>query len=76
MMDKDLVKVDGVAGLYKDPAKNAFINMNKTEIQQARERKKLRRKKKEEEIAMKERIDSMEEDISDIKSMLRQLLEK
>ena len=71
-----LVKVDGVAGLYKDPSTNTFINMNESELEQARKRKQNRLKKKEEDVEMKSRIDSMEEDISSIKSMLQQLLEK
>ena len=75
-MMRELIKVEGVSGIYKDPSKNTFINMNESEIRQARMRKKNRLKKKEEEIEMKNRIDSMEEDISDIKSMLQQLLEK
>ena len=73
---RGLLKVEGVAGLYKDPSTNTFINMNESEIEQARKRKQNRLKKKEEDIEMKNRIDSMEEDISDIKSMLQQLLEK
>ena len=73
---RELLKVEGISGLYKDPSKNTFINMNESEIQQSRMRKKNRLKKKEEEMKMKNRIDSMEEDISDIKSMLKQLLEK
>ena len=73
---RPLVKVEGVAGLYKDPSSNTFINMNKSKQEQARKRKENRLKKKEEEIEMKNRIDSLEEDISDIKSMLQQLLEK
>ena len=71
-----LVKVEGVAGLYKDPSSNTFINMNESELEQARKRKQNRLKKKEEDVEMKSRIDSMEEDISSIKSMLQQLLEK
>lgn len=73
---RGLLKVEGVAGLYKDPSTNTFINMNQSEIEQARTRKQNRLKQKEEEIEMKNRIDSMEEDISSIKSMLQQLLEK
>lgn len=73
---KGLLKVDGVAGLYKDPSSNTFINMDESEIGRARKRKTNRLKKKEEEIEMKNRIDSMEEDISIIKNMLQQLLEK
>ena len=71
-----MIKVDGHAGLYKDPTTNTFINKNKNELESARQRKKNQLKKKEDEMEMKNRIDSMEEDISDIKSMLKQLLEK
>ena len=73
---KHLVKVEGVTGLYKDVATNTFINMNESEIEQARQRKKTRLRKKEEEQELRSKVDKLHNDVDEMKSMLRQLLEK
>ncbi len=71
-----MIKVEGYSGLYKDPTKNTFINNNKVEIEQARERKKLRLQKNEEEQELRQKVDKLHDDISELKSMFQQLLEK
>lgn len=71
-----MIKVEGYSGLYKDPTKNTFINKNKVEIEQARERKKLRLQKNEEEQELRQKVDKLQNDISELKSMFQQLLEK
>jgi hypothetical protein len=73
---KHLVKVEGVTGLYKDVTTNTFINMNESEIEQARQRKKTRLRKKEEEQELRSKVDKLYNDVDEMKSMLRQLLEK
>lgn len=69
-------KVNGHSGLYKDPTTNIFINKNKVEIDRARKYKKLRLQKKEEERELKQKVDNLQNDISELKSMFQQLLEK
>ena len=71
-----MIKVQGHSGLYKDPTKNTFINKNKVEIEQARERKILRLQKNEEEQELRQKVDKLQDDISELKSMFQQLLEK
>jgi hypothetical protein len=71
-----MIKVEGHAGLYKDPSKNTFINKNKVEIQAARERKQSRLQKNEEEQELRQKVDQLQDDISELKSMFQQLLEK
>ena len=71
-----MIKVQGQTALYKDPTSNTFINNNKVEIESARERKKRRIEKNKEEQELREKVDSLQDDISELKSMFKQLLEK
>lgn len=70
------VQVKGHSGLVRDTETNALINVDKSAIQQAREKKELRRKKKREEQELKQRVSSLETDISDIKKMLEIVVSK
>jgi short-subunit dehydrogenase len=70
------VPVKGHSGLVRDTETNALINADKSAIQQAREKKELRRKKKQEEQELKQRVSSLETDISDIKKMLEIVVSK
>jgi uncharacterized FlaG/YvyC family protein len=75
-MKKDYVSVDGHADLVRDPKSNAVLNINKSEIQNAREAKKIRQQKLREEQELKETVDTLKEEMNDIKSLLSQLVEK
>lgn len=68
--------VEGHPDLARDPNSHAILNINKTEIEAARERKKLREKLKQEEENMKAKVDALESDVRDIKNLLSQLVEK
>ena len=70
-----MIKVEEHNGLYKDPSKNTFVNRNTTEIEQARERKRLRRIKAQEERELSEKVDSLTDDVSRLTTMLEKLLE-
>lgn len=70
------VPVKGHSGLVRDTESNALINVDKSAIQQAREKKELRKKKKQEEQELKQRVSSLETDISDIKKMLEIVVSK
>ena len=73
---KNLIKVEGIANLYTDPTTNTFINMDNSEIELARARKKARIKKEEENQQLKSKVDSLTNDVTELKSMIQQLLEK
>jgi hypothetical protein len=75
-MKKDYVSVEGHADLVRDPKSNAVLNINKSEIQNAREAKKIRQQKMREEQELKETVDTLKEEMNDIKSLLSQLVEK
>ena len=71
-----MIKVKEHSGLYKDPVSNTFINRNTKEIEQARARKQSRLEKNKEEQELRQKVDSLQDDISELKSMFQQLLEK
>lgn len=60
----------------RDEESGAIININRSEIQYAREAKRLRQLKKREERNLKDKVDRLESDMRDIKSLLSQLVEK
>lgn len=63
------LKVDGHPGLVRDAESGAILNINTHEIEK---RKVLRSAKRKE----RERVDKLESEIGEIKSLLQQLLEK
>lgn len=71
-----MTRVEGYPDLARDPDSRAILNINKTEIQAARERKRLRQLQKQEEENLKAKVDSLESDVKDIKNLLSQLIEK
>lgn len=64
-----LVKADNSPGLARDLNTGAIININNTELNQAREAKRLRKQRDKE-------FEQMKNDIDDIKLMLTQIAEK
>ena len=70
------VPVKGHPGLVRDTESNALINVDKTAIDRAREKKEAKRKKRQEEMELKQRVASLESDISEIKTMLKAVLTK
>lgn len=70
------VPVKGHSGLVRDTESNALINVDKTAIERAREKKEAKRKKRQEEIELKQRVASLESEISEIKTMLKAVLTK
>ena len=61
-------KVDGHEGLVKDE-RGVVLNTSTEEIRAARARKKAWKKKQEE-------IEDLKQDVSDLKDMMKQILEK
>jgi phosphoribosylcarboxyaminoimidazole (NCAIR) mutase len=58
----------------KDTHTGALLNTDISEVQNYKLRKQIREKENEEKRAMKDKIENLENDISDIKDMLIQLL--
>lgn len=71
MNDENFINT-GVPGLLRDPKTKAIINTNDQEYQRILET----RKKAQEVNDLRSEVDGIKNDISDIKSMLTQLLSK
>jgi short-subunit dehydrogenase len=70
------VPVKGHSGLVRDTESNALINTSATEIEQARERKRLKLQKKQEEENLKRKVEMIENDVAEIKCLLKNLINK
>lgn len=64
-----LQKVQGHTNLMRDKRTGAILNMDRTSIAQAKARKAA-------QIEQAERIDNLEKEITEIKSLLSQIAEK
>ena len=73
---KQYISVEGHPDLARDPDTGAIVNINTRKIQQAKEQKRLRRQKMKEQQDLKAKVEGLENDISDMKNMLSQLIEK
>ena len=67
--DPRFLKVEGHSHLVRDTMSNAIINQNTTEFNNYKNQKQKR-------DIQKNRIDQIESDVSEIKSLLKQLLDK
>ena len=65
----EYLQVEGKEGLVRDPKTDAIININSNELQRSKLVKGNRKKQQEE-------IQNLKNDVSEIKYLLRQLLEK
>ena len=63
------VKVDGHEGYVKNTETGVVLNVNKVEIEAARKRKALKKQQEED-------INSLKNEVSDIKNMLNKIIEK
>ena len=71
-----LENIEGHSGYVKNTATGAVLNVNKKEIMEAKARK---AKKKQEQIElqnMKETVNKLESDVSEIKSLLSKIAER
>ena len=75
MIDK-FYKVEGHAGLMKNPRTGVVMNSKTNEIKNARKRKKIRLNDKEENQELKQEVHELKTEMSEIKDLLKQLVEK
>lgn len=69
------VKVEGHPHLVRDMKSGAILNTDRAAYAQSTARKKLRAEQAEQERRDRERLDSLEKDISDIKEALNILIQ-
>ena len=70
------VPVEGHPGLVRDTTSGAILNTNRSAIQAAKEKKRLRLEREKQQKIDKDRLESLESDISEIKEALKLLLQK
>lgn len=74
--ERKLVAVKDEPSFARDPESGAIININRNEINLAREQKKRRQMKRKSSADIESKVNSLENDMRDIKSLLSQLVEK
>jgi hypothetical protein len=73
---KKLQPVKDEPDLARDPDTGAILFINRDEVNKLREQKRIRQMKNQQEKNLKDKVDSLEKDMSDIKSLLSQIVEK
>ena len=72
----NLIPVTDREGWFRDPDSNAIVNCNKSQYDQYMASFNKREKKEKQFTSLQTDVDALKSDISDMKSMLTQLLEK
>ena len=72
----DQYKVDGNGDLARDPETNSIINVNSSEYEQYLSRRDIKSKKNQKVQTIEEDLGRMKEEIQEIKSLLKEFLNK
>ena len=72
----ELIPVEGKSGFYRDPESTAVINCDKKAYSDYMKRKKISKAKSNELDKMKEEIDTVKNELGDIKCLLSTLVQK
>jgi len=70
------IPVEGHSGLVRDTSTNLIVNINKTELEEAKRRKQLRIEKEREQKLFVAKVDNLEREINEIKNLLNTIVEK
>ena len=71
-----MIPVEGKPGWARDPKSGAVLNINSSEIAAARARKIMMQKEEEKKKQMAEDVETLKQDMSDIKALLQTITEK
>ena len=71
-----LIPVEGRPGLARDKNTGAIVNINSIEVKTARVRKQSRKQQQDEFQQLRNDVDHLKSDMSDIKMLLTKLAEK
>lgn len=69
-----LVRIDNNPTLVRDTANRALLNTDKEGLEKYKAQRLIAKKKLQEQEEMKNKVEKLEQDISDIKSLLQQLV--
>lgn len=73
-MRKNYIKVSGHSDLVRDPETNSIINKNQSEYHEYMMRKNLKSEENQKIQTIENEVASMKDDISEIKGLLRRLV--
>lgn len=71
-----MIRVEGHNGFVRDEKTGAILNINSTEIEAARARKKAWRLEEEKKKQLEADVNDLKSEMSEIKGLLQQLVEK
>lgn len=71
-----MIRVEGHNGYVRDEKTGAILNINSTEIEAARARKKAWRLEEEKKKQLEADVNDLKSEMSEIKGLLQQLVEK
>ena len=71
-----LVPVENNASMARDPNTQAIVSINSDELAQARLAKKKRRRQMAEQEQLKQDVDLLKNELSEMKDLLKKLIEK
>ena len=75
-MKNQYVKIHDEIGYVKDTISGAILNINKNEVEAARERKKLRKQQERELEGMKETVHDLKNEMNEVKELLNRIAER
>lgn len=69
-----MYNIEGHSDLARDPSTNSIVNVNKLEYEQYLARRSVKVEKSQKVQSIEEEVASMKDDINEIKSLLKELL--
>ena len=75
-MKEQYMKIHDEIGYVKDTISGAILNINKNEVEAARERKKLRKQQEQELEIMKETVQDLKNEMNEVKELLSKIAER
>jgi hypothetical protein len=68
------VQIDGEKNLIRDISTRAILNRYRAGLEEYKLRRELAKRKQEEELELKTKVNKLEDDITEIKTMLHELV--
>ena len=75
-MKEQYMKIHDEIGYVKDTKSGAILNINRNEVEAARERKKLRKQQEQELEIMKETVQDLKNEMNEVKELLSKIAER
>ena len=69
-------EIEGTNDFARDNVTGAVVNINRSEVQAARERKRLWKEDQAKRASLENDVDSLKKEMSEIKGLLSQIVEK